>query len=156
MKECSFENCGEQRWGGGFCRKHQQHRTDSQYLRSKAKREAKLKGQKIKPREFKKSETGEGAFLQMILATRPHIDFVTGEPIDDMTVYNCHHVLPKSHYGLWRTNDKNIVFLSTDNHNFVHSMAESDLTTPETSENWEGWVRYFELKRELTIEYNGN
>ena len=148
-KECLYGNCADKAIAKGFCGYHQDERTDSQYLRSKAKREGKEK----KKLTFKKNDTGEGIFLVAYLNTHEHIDFVTGEYIDDATVYNTHHVLPKSHYGLWRTNDRNIVLLSNDNHNFAHTMAESDLTDPDTSENFEGWLRYFKLKEELKSEY---
>ena len=138
-KECQFENCCNPVFSHGYCKYHQHKRTDK-----------KAPKQKI---EFQGSKTGEGVFLVTYLNTHPNIDFITKEPIDDATVYNCHHVLPKSHYGLWRLNDKNIVLLSSENHNLVHTRAESDLTNPDKNENWQGWLRYFALFKKLKDDY---
>jgi hypothetical protein len=141
-KECDWENCSNPRFSHGYCKYHQDKRTDSKYTQKKS----------IKTKNYyqksDKTPTGEGAFLVALINSKPNVDFVTGEQIDDMTVYNCHHVLTKAAYPKFRTFDKNIVFLSNDNHDFIHSIALSDLIAQD-----DRWQKYQDLQISLKEMY---
>ena len=141
MRTCQANNCNNPVWGTdkitrlGYCKFHQHLRTD--YQKSNPK---------VTPC---KDPTGEKVLFETILTTRPHISFVSAKIIPYPNHMNCHHVLPKSHYELYRLLDRNIILLSDEEHHQVHNIAKSDLLKLNP-----GWTKYFDLKEKLKTEYN--
>lgn len=91
------------------------------------KPEPKKKEKKGLKRKFK--PTGEGDLFKKLFEERPHISFITGDPIYNIDHNNCAHVLPKAknRYPEFKLYEKNIVFLSRDEHFVYDNMAPSDL-----------------------------
>jgi hypothetical protein len=136
MKICLFENCGNPVFSHGFCTYHQNKRTDEKYLKKK------------QPKTYVKQTTGEGILFQTILNTRPHVDFITGEPILNANFYNCHHILTKKSYEKFRLFDKNVILLTDENHYAIHSIALSDLIEVDSR-----WQKYIDLQQTLKELY---
>lgn len=90
--------------------------------------------------------TGEAILFKTLISTRKHLDFITGLPIENIGYVNCHHVLGKAAYPKYRLFDKNIVFLSDENHYAVHNIARSEL---EKDEQWKLYFEYFDKLKEL-------
>jgi len=146
-KYCSYSNCTNPSWskdkktGLGYCKNHQGARTD-------------LKGKRTSFTNTRKS-TGEMQVFVNIWNKRPHISFVTGEPITFFDPSNFAHVLPKRKgaYPEFMLNEENIVLLdhskgehgAWDNNDI--GLNKSDLQfLPE-------WKVMFELEAELKAEY---
>ena len=138
MEICQYLECNNPVFSNHYCKHHQHYRTDEKYLKAKDKAKKHIIPQ----------PTGEGALFQAILAVRPHVDFVTGEPIPNASYYNCHHVLKKSSYPKFRLFDKNIVLLTNDNHDAIESLALSDMIAED-----DRWQKYADKFNELKQLY---
>lgn len=105
-KECLLDGCCNPRFGGGYCKFHQIHRTDK-----------KLKGlARTGIKQKKREPTGELALFQEIWEERPHVCFVSGDPIKEFSVSCMAHLLPKGSYQSLRLEKENIVILTASNH----------------------------------------
>jgi hypothetical protein len=121
---------------------------DSNYLRSQEKNTKHKLNRFNHPVKAKVKHTGEGLLFQTLFQIRHHVSFITGEPIPDISHYNCHHVLSKSAFSQFRLLDRNIVFLSREEHDTYHASGWSYLVTLHP-----GWVKLKMLYEELKQEY---
>lgn len=127
-KTCKHDSCGNPVFGGGYCKYHQNYRTDK-----KPKRIKKVSSKGILRKEQKKTLIGEDKkFYLEIWIERDHVCFETGEYLGEeplMTMF--HHVLEKSKYPEYRHDKWNIVLLKPEVHNQVHSNIDK---TPKVKE----------------------
>jgi hypothetical protein len=115
----------------------------------------KKKPQPLKRTAIKKkfNPSGEGELFKVLIEFRPHVSFISGLPIDNISHNNCHHVLPKSQYSQFRLYEKNIQFVTDYEHHLIHFGTEDQ--RQEYSNRVFGcvWKRLDELKQELLNEY---
>jgi hypothetical protein len=91
--------------------------------------------------------SGEGALFQALWNVRPHKSFITGESLgDEAKTWFFAHVLPKSTYPEMRLYDKNIVFLTLEQHEIW------DRTDREEARADIRWDKMFELEEQLKEE----
>lgn len=83
-----------------------------------------------------------------LISIKLNVSFITGLPIASMTHFNCHHILSKQNYPAFRLLDRNIVFLSNDEHILIHSAGWDHLLSLHP-----GWVKLKTLYGELKEEY---
>lgn len=98
---------------------------------------------------YKRKTTGEAELFKKLFLERPNVSFITGDPIYQIDHNNCAHVLRKSKNGYpeFKLYEKNIVFLTRDEHFMWDNMAPSELKLlPE-------FDKLFKLKEELLAEY---
>jgi hypothetical protein len=110
-KTCLVEECEHHRWGKGYCKFHQNLRTDKQKPKRIRKKDS---GLSFTTRQRK--PTGELKIFEEIWKERPHVCYVSGEPIKEFSVMCMAHVLSKGGYPDWRLKKKNIVLLTASNH----------------------------------------
>ena len=60
--------------------------------------------------------SGELALFMAIWASRPHVCFITGEPIREFNVSCFAHILAKGSYPKFRLYDKNIMLVTKQAH----------------------------------------
>ena len=151
MKICNYENCGNNVFGGGYCKFHQ-------YLR-KDKKDKPIKKTPIK-RNYK--PTGEDALFSTIIGTRRNYSFLSGLNIVDIDGVinnnNCHHVLYKKDYPDLRLYDRNIILITREEHTLIHfgtieKRKEYDKRIIELYGKIVHWEKLDELKNELINEY---
>ena len=94
-----------------------------------------------------KKPTGEKALFEALWATRPHVSFVSGERVEPIA-HTFAHCIPKGLYPKSRLYDKNIVFLTPQQH------YEFDFGTEESQRKLGGdWDKLYTLREELLKEY---
>ena len=151
MKICNYENCGNNVFGGGYCKFHQ-------YLR-KDKKDKPIKRTPIN-RDYK--PTGEGALFDSIISTRRPISFISGLNIKDIDGIinhnNCHHVLNKKDYEKFRLYDRNIILITKYEHHLIHNGTEEQREKYVKDVMSEygvvvHWEKLEELKQILINEY---
>ena len=126
MKTCSAPiECNNPVFSHGFCARHQHLRRDQKWIDSQNKQHEKKKGYstiKQKPH----NATGEGVLFAALINTRPHVSFISGLPIPDISYQNCAHILPKGQnkYPRYKLLDRNIVFLTMQEHFLYDSGTE--------------------------------
>ena len=97
-----------------------------------------------------KKPTGEKALFEALWATREHVSFVSGLPVNPIA-HTFAHVLPKGLYPKFRLYDKNIVFLTPEEH------YEFDFGTATSRNKLSGnWGKLFNLAEELKKEYGND
>lgn len=101
----------------------------------------------------KRKEIAEGAFLKAVAASRPHICFVCGQKIPDITYSSAAHVLNKKNFGKFRLYDKNIVLLCPPQCG-CRAHYKYDFTPHSTLRHLPEWQKLFKLRDELMDEYN--
>lgn len=136
-KQCLYDLCNRNQFGGKYCSYHQWCRTDKKKKclptdKATVKRTAiKKRSPKkiIQDREEARLTKLDHIMYQEIWEERPHIDYETHKPIwgEPLTIY-FHHVLPKrakkdGGYPEFRHCKWNIVILAWD----THTNAENDL-----------------------------
>jgi len=100
-----------------------------------------------KPVTKKSKPTGEGVLFQALWNTRPRKSFITGEPLgDEAKTWYFAHVLPKSTYPEMRLYDKNIVFLTLEQHEIWDHTDSSQARADHR------WDKMFELEEILKQE----
>lgn len=140
-KTCQYnEGCSYPVWGGGMCQKHQFARTGRKPKGFKSTQK------KLKPR---KKPTGELAFFNALWAVRPHVSFVSGKPVQFAPI-TFSHILNKNVYKKFRLYDKNIVFLTPEEHFALDHGTEEDRIKLGGD-----WNKLYKLKEELRKEYEG-
>jgi len=93
--------------------------------------------------------TGEAALFQALWSTRPHRSFVSGTPLgDEMSAFFFGHVMPKSTYPEFRLFDRNIQFLTIEEHFAWDSTGRDKLRSDPD------WDKMFSLEAELKELYN--
>jgi hypothetical protein len=157
MRTCKADNCNNNVFGTdrdtglGYCGSHQYLRTDK-----------KKKNMQRALIRVARKVTGEGIFFNSLIASRPHISFISGLDIDfiDGTTNfkNCLHVLPKGQYPKFRLLDKNIVFGTFEEHILVDQGNEKQREAySERIEAEYGlivdWTKLKDLKEKLLKEY---
>jgi len=105
----------------------------------------------IKRTPLKKTykKTGEQELFEKLIQERPNVSFITGATIPNISFYNCHHVLTKAAHGKFRLTPDNIIFLSNEEHQKIHTTAKSDLINSDVR-----WMAYFILYDTLKIKYS--
>jgi hypothetical protein len=111
---------------------------------------------KTKPKEA----TGEKVLFTALINTRKHVSFISGLPISNIDHNNCVHVLAKgkNKYPKFKLYDKNIVFLTREEHhlydNGTHDQRK-DYTASQFLRNniIVDWKKLFDLRDELKKEY---
>jgi hypothetical protein len=121
---------------------------DSKYLQSQEKNTKRKLNQFSTHVKSKVKPTGEKLLFQTLISTRMNISFITGIPIAPMTHFNCHHCLSKQNYPAFRLLDRNIVFLSNDEHILIHAAGWEHLLSLHP-----GWAKLKMLYDELKEEY---
>jgi hypothetical protein len=138
---------------------HQHKRTDDKWLRTIEKsKEPKTPIKKVPLKIKPKETTGEGILFQTLIATRKHVSFVSGIPIEVVDHSNCHHVLEKGRYPKFRLNFDNIVILTQREHYLIHhGTSEQRLRYVSDMFRDHGaivkWSRLQYLKEKLIKEY---
>ena len=119
-KQCQAPDCNNPVQSHGFCFRHGYLRQDEKAIANRNKPKAFIP---IKKTTFKTNykATGEGVLFTAILATRRHISFISGLPIDNADHSNCHHVLPKKNYEAFRLLDRNIILVTQSEHFLIHA-----------------------------------
>lgn len=100
---------------------------------------------------IKRKITGEAAFFRGLwdkMKPFQRTSFVSGVNIRHFHPIHFHHVLPKSRFEAFRLWEENIVLLTQDEHNAIHSKARSDL------EGLPEWEAYFELEASLLNQWD--
>lgn len=93
--------------------------------------------------------TGEAALFLALWNSRPHKSFVSGTPLgDEMKTFYYAHVIPKSVFKEFRLFDRNLVFLTGDEH------AAWDHNGREKLRDNPMWRKMFDLEAELKELYN--
>jgi hypothetical protein len=103
---------------------------------------------KKKKYTYKKKATGEGDLFRSIWESRERISFVTRLPLPTEEAYSYYfsHVLKKGTYPKFRLNEKNIVFMTLDEHSTWETKQYTIKDDPK-------WAHVFKLKEELINEY---
>lgn len=120
-KQCLYEGCAYNRWGGKYCLNHQYLRTDKKIKKERKpikKRTPIRKGNKHS-RERSRLHDKDVEFFNLIWEERPHVDFEDGRWLgNEPLLLFFHHVLPKGErlYKKYRYEKWNIVLLSWENH----------------------------------------
>ena len=109
--------------------------------------------------KYVKKHTGELALFQSIWATRPHVSFLSGIPIEHFNVSNFAHCLPKAQnkYPQFKLFDKNIILLTETEH-FLYDNGTMDSRARYQQEMIEmgydcDWRRVYDFAAELKKEY---
>lgn len=105
-----------------------------------------------KPKLPKKKPTGEYALFMAIGAVRPHQCFICNKKLNQLTVSNFMHVLPKGKFEKFRLYDKNIVIGCHDFESSCHDVWDKQ---PRSNiKDNPMWEKMFELESKLKEEYN--
>jgi len=132
-RECDYGNCSNpvfsrKKKGEGYCKYHQNLRTDSDYLR----KQTALKGkQNSKPKSsFKKSfkVTGKAELFRKLIEEREHVSFLTGIYIQQIDHCNCAHVVPATvaeYKEFSQLDPENIIFLTHDYDSDEHTLYDA-------------------------------
>jgi len=107
MKTCNHNNCNNPQFGGGYCRYHQNSRTDK------------------KPVRLQKKPSGKGSLFNDIITEAVEKDrfrdTITGESLQyhvgmPTMMSCCPHILPAWKYPLFKLYRWNVCFMSPENH----------------------------------------
>lgn len=126
-KQCLYEDCTFNQWGGGYCLRHQWCRTDKkpkQITRTPIRKISKKKASTLGERKLEQEK--DWAFYLTIWDERNHICYETDQWLgtEPLTTF-FHHVLPKGtrKYKKYRYAKWNIVIVSLE----THSKAENNI-----------------------------
>jgi hypothetical protein len=135
-------------WARGNCKDcDRKENTHKHGLGSKPKTASKI----VKNWNKKRKPTGEKALFQALWETRPHVSFVSGKKVEPVAS-TFSHILPKSVYPSFRLYDKNIVFLTPEEH-YAFDMQSEDKQRELAGD----WDKLYQLREELLKEYrNGD
>lgn len=164
MKQCLFDGCCHNQFGGGYCKLHQYKRTDKpKQTKIKPVRTRSLKkSTNTKPRQnnsFKASICYQWGFntqkelFEFVWKTRPHICQFTGANLDLVPKYQFHwmflHILRKGTYRYYKYNPDNIVLGHPNFH-----LAADNFTEEERGKHPD-WLfdRFFEMQEQKKQEY---
>ena len=128
-----------------LCIPHNQQRLNNQ-----EKRPDPVKGPRTpsKPISRLRKATGEKAVFEEIAKERPHICFVTGTPIRELTVSCFAHVLNKNSFKRYRLNKENIVLV----HPWVHECYDKG---PRAKlQPYPGYKKLLDLHDRLLAQYH--
>lgn len=133
-KKC--KECGEEFEVKYFCQSH----CSPKCL---AKHKNRLKRNKVP------KSTGEGGLFMEIWIERPHVSFLSGEPLGNvMRPIFMSHLLPKGSYPKYRLEKKNIILMTAQEHTDWHSQARTDLVKKDPR-----WQKIFDMYDKLKEEY---
>lgn len=146
-KNCSFPNCTYPNFSMdkvsrlGYCKSHQWARSD-------------LKDKRKSVYNSKKP-TGELELFIQIWMERPHISYVTGNPIWTFDPCNFVHVLPKSVYRHFKLYKPGIVILDywKGEHNIWDNTGIGEISCRNDVADDPQWEKLFVLETELKKEY---
>lgn len=117
--------------------------------RTRFKNYGKKKQLKKKPLKKKFKSSGEAALFRELWKTRPHISFISFEPLPKFNIMQCFHVLPKGSYPGYRLNPENIIFTTVREHELWHSISRTDLLKLDPR-----WQNVFDLYEKLQKQYH--
>lgn len=104
-------------------------------------------GEGPRGKNFEKSAPHEKTVFAFLWRTRPHVSFVSGEPVEDIPTTFA-HVLPKAknRFPRFKLLGMNIVFLTPDEHHLWDNQRYKIEEDPHLREKWKGM---FELEEHL-------
>ncbi len=117
------------------------YRSDEYLSQKKDKYVTRTSIKKVMPKP-----TGELILFKAIWDTRPHICFITGEPIYEFNVSCFAHILSKGSFPKFRLFDKNIMLVTKDAH---YEYDNGDRSAPE-------FAHVMKIHDELIKQYYGN
>lgn len=162
MKQCLFDGCCHNQFGGGYCKLHQYKRTD------------KPKQTKIKPvrtRSFKKSTNtkprqnngfktqlrksfgfdNQIEMFEFIWLNRPHVCALSGQDLNKVPQERIHwcmaHVLNKKNYPFFKLKEDNILLIHPDVHYCVDNFTE-DMREKHKEIDFNKWFALVEQKKQ--------
>jgi hypothetical protein len=71
--------------------------------------------------------TGELALFKEIADKVPHVSFISGTRIQELTPSNFHHLLSKGAFPEMRLCRENIVIVTKEEHHLLHGLGKSEL-----------------------------
>lgn len=95
-----------------------------------------------------RKKTGELELFREIWKGSDETSFVSGRRIYNPGPSNFHHVLTKGAYPRFRLYKKNIVLLTTEEHNKIHTWSRYKLLKESLD-----WEKIFNLELKLKMEY---
>jgi hypothetical protein len=139
---CKYQGCEGFIWARGLCKNHDRRENPHKHgLSAKPKTTSKIIKNNIK------KPTGEKALFEALWATRSHVSFVSGKRVGPIA-HTFAHCIPKGLYPKFKLYDKNIVFLTPEEH------YEFDFGTEESQRKLGGdWDKLYILREELLKEY---
>lgn len=116
MKICSVENCNQPVWGKGLCKHHIPKS-------SLSKKKSNLKSSNISTSANKKEASNKmKEFFMYVWSKKPHISEISYTPLgNELKSIFFHHVLLKSKYKEAMYDEDNIILLTFQEHQEVHS-----------------------------------
>jgi len=102
-----------------------------------------------KPPSNRKKPTGELVFFKALWAFRKHVSFVSGKEIKKFDVNCMSHVLSKGAYPSYRLYDKNLIFLTKEEHHAWHQLGREQLLAQDPN-----WQKVFDLYEGLKAKYH--
>jgi hypothetical protein len=136
-------------WGGGFCKLHQQYRTDK----------------KIKGLSKERKPTGEKNMFDKVWKDREredgsHVSEISGKNLDCYYATKYYpslflHVLDKKNWPMVRLSEENIVIATPMEHFLVDQGTEAQREAYEKENNCSFKI-FYERKEQLKQAYNGS
>jgi len=159
-KQCKHPECIMSIYSHGYCKWHQNRRTDEKWLKTKSR----TKGFTSIVTQKKNKPSGERELFIEIWNASDKRSWLTGKDLSSFEYYNFgeltkhplwinlfHHVLQKKQYKKFILYKNNIILLSPQEHLDIHSMGIDQLKRKYGNDDIERYLEFIELLKE---EYN--